>query len=134
MVFFSLLKNLGIDFFRIWSIKKVYIICCILHKSFTLEKSGSWVIDQNNIGQPYCWIFKLTVSQEQNDEKAWYFACWYKSMKIKSWLKNIAVGLVKNERDHSGLRTLKVAVSQEVINRKNWFSLLIKIQESQKFL
>ena len=55
-------------------------------------------------------------------------------MKIKSWLKNIAVGLVKNERGHSGLRTLKVAVSQEVINRKNWFSLLIKIQESQKFL
>ena len=36
-------------------------------------------------------------------------------MEIKNCLKNIGVGMVKNGGDHSGLRTLKLAVSQEGI-------------------
>ena len=36
-------------------------------------------------------------------------------MEIKRWLKNITVGVVKNGLNHSGHRTLKLAVSQEVI-------------------
>ena len=31
-------------------------------------------------------------------------------MEIKSWLKNIEMGVVKNMCDHSGLRTQKLAV------------------------
>ena len=42
-------------------------------------------------------------------------------MKIKSWLKNIGVSMVKNGRDRSGLRTLKLALSQIGINVINWF-------------
>ena len=55
-------------------------------------------------------------------------------MEIKSWLKNIRVGVVKNGCDYTGPRTLKLAVSQREINRINWFLVLIKIQESQKLL
>ena len=39
-------------------------------------------------------------------------------MEIKSWLKNIGVGMVKNGRGHTDL---KLAVSQRGMNRINWF-------------
>ena len=42
-------------------------------------------------------------------------------MEIKSWLKNIGVGVVKNGCDHPGLRTLKLAIPQKVSNGTNWF-------------
>ena len=38
-------------------------------------------------------------------------------MQIKSWLKNIGVGVVKNGCGYSGLRILKLAVSQELIEQ-----------------
>ena len=68
---------------------------------------------QNALGQADCRIFKLTVSPEHNDEKAWFWVCCYRLMQIKSWFKNIGVGLVKNGCGHAGLRTLKLAVSQK---------------------
>ena len=37
-------------------------------------------------------------------------------MELKSWLKKIGVGVVKNGCGHSGLMALKLAVSQERIN------------------
>ena len=37
-------------------------------------------------------------------------------MEIKSWSENIEIGVVKNGRGYSGLRSLKMAVSQEAIN------------------
>ena len=40
-------------------------------------------------------------------------------MEIKSWLKNIGVGMVRNGCGHSGLRTLKLAASQERMNGIN---------------
>ena len=92
-----------------------------MHKSHTWEKSGSWDIGQNALNQSDCSIFKLTVSLEQNDENAWFFAYWCRFIEIKSWLKNIGVGMVKNGCGHSGLRTLKLAVSQEGINGVSWF-------------
>ena len=55
-------------------------------------------------------------------------------MEIKSWLKKIGVGMVKNGCDNSGLKTLKLTVSQKGINGKLLFGVLIKIQESQKLL
>ena len=75
---------------------------------------------QNVLGQSNCCIFKLTTSPEQNDEKAWFFACWCRFIEIKSWLKNIGVGMVRNGCDHSGLKTLKLAVSQEGVNWVTW--------------
>ena len=42
-------------------------------------------------------------------------------MEIKSWLKNIGLGVVKNRHGNSGLRTLKLAVSLKGINGINWF-------------
>ena len=38
--------------------------------------------------------FKSAISLEQNYEKAWFFACWYRFIEIKSWLKNIVGGMV----------------------------------------
>ena len=49
------------------------------------------------------------------DEKAWFFTFWYRLMKNRSWFKNIGVGMVKNERDYSVLRTL--AVCQGKMNK-----------------
>ena len=40
-------------------------------------------------------------------------------MEIKYLLKNIEVGVVRNGCGHSGLRTLELSVSQEVINGVN---------------
>ena len=42
-------------------------------------------------------------------------------MEIKSWLKNVGVGMVKNGCGQSGHKTLKLAVSQEGVNEKNLF-------------
>ena len=42
-------------------------------------------------------------------------------MEIKIWLKNIWVGVVRNGCGCSGLRTLKLAVSQKGIIEINWF-------------
>ena len=40
-------------------------------------------------------------------------------MELKSRLENIGVSVVKKECSHSGLRTLKLALSQEGINGIN---------------
>ena len=92
-----------------------------MHKSHAGEKSGSWDVDQNALCQSDCRIFKSTLSLQQNDEKAWFFVFWYIFMEIKSWLGNIGVGMVRSGCGHSGHRTLKLAVSQEGINGRNWF-------------
>ena len=42
-------------------------------------------------------------------------------MEIKVWMKNIEVSVVKNGCGHSGVRTLKLAISQKRINEINWF-------------
>ena len=133
--FLKLLQNLVIDIFWIWSIKKVYITCCLLVQIRYLKKAGSWDMGQNALGQLDCRIFKSTIFPGQNYEKAKFCACWHRFMIIKRWLKNIGVSMVKNGWGHSSLRTLKLAVSQEGINEINWlFGVSIKIQESQKLL
>ena len=40
--------------------------------------------------------FKSATSLKQIDEKSWFFAYWYRLMKIKNGLKNIELGMVKN--------------------------------------
>ena len=49
-----------------------------------LHKSGSWDMGQNALGQSDCTIFELTVSLEQNDEKAWFCAYGCRFIEIKS--------------------------------------------------
>ena len=50
---------------------------------------------------------------EQKDEKAWLFACWYKFIEIKNWLKNIGMGVLINGCAYSGCRNLELAVSHK---------------------
>ena len=76
------------------------------------RKSGSWDMGQNALGQLDCRILKSTISLEQCDEKVWFFACWYKFIKTKSWLKYIGGG--HDQKWVSplwGHRTLTLAVS-----------------------
>ena len=89
---------------------------------------------QNALAQSNSRIFISTLSPKQNDEKSRFFACWYKFMETESWLRNIGMDVVRNECYHSGVRTQKLAVSQEGINEILIFSLLIKIVESQKLV
>ena len=96
-----------------------------MHKSHIWEKSGSWDMGQNALGQSDYRVFKSTISLEQNDEKAWFFGCWYRFMEIRSWLKNAGVSMVKNGCDHSVLRTLKLAVCQGEMNGKLKVTLAI---------
>ena len=60
------------------------LIVVFLHKSYTWEKSVSWDMDQNALGQSDCKILKSNLSLEQKDEKAWFFACWYRFMEFES--------------------------------------------------
>ena len=82
---------------------------------------GSWDVCQNVLGQSDYRIFKSTIPLEQNDEKVWLFARWYKFIEIKSWLKNIGMGMLINVCAHSGCRNLKLVVSHKEINGINWF-------------
>ena len=86
-----------------------------------LENFGSWDMCQNVLGQSDCWIFKSTIFLEENYK--FFFACWYKFIKIKSWFKNIGMSLVVNGCPHSGCRNLKLAVSHKDINGINWVSV-----------
>ena len=76
---------------------------------------------QNALGQSDYRIFKSTITLEQYDEKGWFFACWYRFMESRSWLKNIEVDVVKNGCGYSVLMTLKLAVCQGQMNGINWF-------------
>ena len=71
---------------------------------------------QNALGQSDYTIFKSTISLEQNDEKAWFFACWYKFMDNRSWLKKIEVGIVKNWCGYSELNWIEFFLFQIITN------------------
>ena len=94
-------------------IMKSYIICCVPAQILYLEKSFFWDIGQNTIGQWDSSIFKLTISPEQSNDTASFFACWYKFMNIKNWLKILWLGMFKNGCGQSGLWTLKLILSEE---------------------
>ena len=98
---------------------KVYINWCILGKIW--EKFGSWHVLMFLANRIAGFSNELYISLERKDEKAWFFACWYKFIEIKSWLKNIGIGVVINGCAHSGCRNLKLAVSHKEINGINWF-------------
>ena len=63
-----------------------------------------------------------------------FFACDTDSWKLKVDRKILGWAWSENGYGHSGLTTLKLAVSQEGISEINWFGVSIKIQKSQKLL
>ena len=64
---------------------------------------------------------KIDCISRMNRWNNWYFACWYRFTKTKSWSKNFWVGMVKNGCEQSGHRILKLNVSQKWTDRINWF-------------
>ena len=51
----------------------------------------------------------------------WFFACWCKFRKAKSFFNDLRVGAVKNGLGHSVNETLKSVVSLEWVYELNWF-------------
>ena len=70
---------------------------------------------QNALGQSDCRIFKLIISPEQNDEKAWFLHVDTDSWKLKVGWKILGWGWSK--MGVATLSTLTLAVSQGI----NWF-------------
>ena len=68
---------------------------------------------KNECGQSGDGTLKLTVSEEWPDRINWFFACWYRFSKIKSWSNFLRMGMVKNGSCQSVHRTLKLTVSQK---------------------
>ena len=110
-----------INFDRICSVIKIYIICCIpaqipyLGKTLFLRyrpkcsQSVRWQdFNINCFSRIYWWNSLIC-------------ACWYKFTKYKSWFKIVWLDMVKYWCVQSGLRTLKVTVSQEWTDGINWF-------------
>ena len=63
---------------------KIYVICYVLAQILFWEKSYSRDIGQNALIQSDYRIFKSTISPEQIDETASFFAYWFKFTKIKN--------------------------------------------------
>ena len=66
---------------------------------------------------------KAAVSQEWINELGWFFACWYKFMKAKSYFNNYWVVVVKNGQGLNDRGTLKPGVSHK------WFDELSRLIE-----
>ena len=85
---------------------KIYIICSVLAQipyfgTFLFLRYGP------KCSEPVrCRIFESTISLEQINKVAWFFACSYKFSLSKSWSKNFGVGAVKNGSGQSGHRTV----------------------------
>ena len=62
--------------------------CCVPAQSPYLEKSCARNIGQNTNNQSDSRILKSTISAEQINEIAWFFACWYEFTKNKNWSKD----------------------------------------------
>ena len=120
--FFNLKKSFVIDFHWICSIMEIYIIYFVPAEVLYWEKFCSWDICQSALSHSDCRIFKSTISSEQIDEIALFFACFilvlflhfYKFTKIKSWPNFFWLGMVKNGCEQFGFWTQKLIVSQEL--------------------
>ena len=110
-----------IIFFWIWSIVKVYIICCNLQKSHIWEKSDSWDMGQNALGQSYYRIFKSNCISWAKLWKSLIFCMFIQIHQNYKLIENYWNGLVKNGCGYSVLRTLKLVVCQGEMNGINWF-------------
>ena len=64
---------------------------------------------RNECNQSGHGTLKLNVSQDWIDEMNWYFACWWKSGKAKSYFNDFWVDVVKNRHGHLVQELLKFA-------------------------
>ena len=78
---------------------------------------------KNGCAQSGRGTLKFTVSQIWADGINWFFACWYKFRKAKSWFIDFWVGMVKNGDGLLVHETLKSAVSPEWVYM-NWADFL----------
>ena len=65
---------------------------------------------------------KFTLSQERIDWVKWYFACWYKFRKAKSYCIDFWEGMVRKGCGYLVHETLRSAVSKEWVYEFSWFS------------
>ena len=95
------------------------LFAVFLHKSYIgiypiYHKSCSGYICQNTLSQLDCRILKLTISSEQIDEKALFFACWYRVGKFRfsgaqnSVLLKVSSGKRRTPHNFVLLETLRV--------------------------
>ena len=81
------------------------------------------VVIKNGCGLLGLRTLKYAQSQEWISELGWFFACWYKFMKAKSYFNNYWVGVVKNEQGLKDRGTLKPGISHK------WFDELSRLIE-----
>ena len=81
------------------------------------------VVMKNGHGLLGLGTLKSAVLQEWINELGWFFACWYKFMKAKSYFNNYWVGMVKNGPVLKGRGTLKPGISHK------WFDELSRSTE-----
>ena len=120
--FLNVSEILVINFFWIWSIIKVYFICCILAHIPFLEKI--WFLRYRPIcSQPIrLQDFKINYISRTNWQKAWIFVCWYRFMTWKLELIKKYWGVCGQKWcSHSVLRALKFAVCRGGMNGINCF-------------
>ena len=79
--------------------------------------------DKNGCGLLGLRTLKSAVSQEWIDELGWFFVCWYKLMKAKSYFNNHQVVVVKNGQGLKGCGALKQGISYK------WFDELSRLIE-----
>ena len=70
--FFKFIEKFSHYFFLDF-VSFVFVSFILMHKSHIWEKSDSWDIGQNALGQSDCRSFKSTISLEQNDERSLIF-------------------------------------------------------------
>ena len=80
-----------------------------------------WVWSKMCVGYLGNGILKSALSQEWIDELSWFFACWYKFRKPKSYFNVHFVGMTKYGHGLLGHGTLKFVVFQWIIDALSWF-------------
>ena len=94
------------------------------------------VVMKNGRGLLGLGTLKSAVSQEWIDELGWFFACWYKFMKAKSYLAfyNYWVGVVKNGWSIKDRGTLKPDISHKWFDKTSRLIGLFLHADSDRIL
>ena len=107
--FFGFIEKLVIDFYWICSIMKVYIICCVPSQIPYLGKILLLRYGPKHSQPIRLQDFKI----KWICEIAWFYACWCKFKKTKSWSNMFWFGMVKNGFGQFAHDTLKLTASQD---------------------
>ena len=80
--------------------------------SMVKNRSGQY----NLVSGLWNWLY-----QNEQMKLTDFFACWHKFTQIKKWLKIFGVSMVKNRNGQFVDDTLKLTVSEEWTDGRNWF-------------